>query len=417
MTENFDVQSLKTEQKAENDGSAAAAASSQAAPAAQPATASGDASQQQSNQQANPDAGGKTTEQIEADKKVADDAAAAEESKKKGAAAPAAGAAPGQQAQQPSSDTSTAKPDTTGKALTPDEIEKLTMSKLLKEAGVTSFEELKEKLKPKVDLTDDQKREAQQAFDVNLDKFAVDNKFMTRDEIIAFDNLQKQPATDIAFNEFAKEFKANKADATDVEVQQAFKIFYNLESDDATLKAIGEKKIQQLADEAKAAIASKREKAKLSFEDVSTRKAKMPGFRSTLQGAVKEYVPENLDLYSAGEDKVVFKLDASLNEEIEKFLVTDEVFEDYLKGGDSPQLKAKLKDRIDGYLFLKHKDKMFKAIYEAGEATGRKTGSNTGASASFSTNGGGKEAIVVDGDIKDLTPADLGKIGGLFNRN
>lgn len=65
---------------------------------------------------------------------------------------------------------------------------------------------------------------------------------MTREEIISLANVQKSDAQSLALAEFTKDFKAAKADATVTEIEQAFKLFYNIDSTDEALKAVGQKK-------------------------------------------------------------------------------------------------------------------------------------------------------------------------------
>lgn len=304
-------------------------------------------------------------------------------------------------------------------APTAEELKRQATEELLKEAGVTSLAELKEKLKPKVELTDEQKREAAEKYEVNVDKYAVDNKVMSLGEIQALNNAMKATDEQLAFAQYEKNFKEAKKDATAEEIQQGFKLFYHVDATDEVLKNNGAAAMKERADAMRNQLASKRNMAKEAFDDHSMRSGKIPGYKQTIQSAVKEHVPEQLEFSAGeGEDKVVFKVDAKQRGEIEKLLVGEETFDAYLKDGDSQQVRNLLKDKITGLLILKNKDLIIKTAYDAGIAKGRLSGSGTGATNSFALNNNGAAgAVVVDGDDSNFSPQEKDKLGLLFGGN
>lgn len=340
----------------------------------------------------------KTPEEIaaeaEAKKKAEGSAAQTEEEK-----AAAAAAAAKQQASNGS-----------GKPLTPEEITQLATKTLLESLGVDSIDQLKEKLAPKVELTPEQQAAKAQQYESNVDNYAVTKGLMTREEIISLANVQKSDAQSLALAEFTKDFKAAKADATVTEIEQAFKLFYNIDSTDEALKAVGQKKIEQVANIIKSELQGKRDKAKVEFDNQLSSKSKVPGFATVVQASIKANVPEEIVLHTDGENKPVFKITPEIRTELEKFLVQQDLFDEYVSAGATQQLSDKLKDRIDGFLFLKNKNAMFKTVYDMGVSVGGKQGSKVGATASFQTKGEGASTLAVDGNENELTPAEMEKL-------
>jgi len=408
MTENFDVQALKTASAEGGDGSSAAGGSSPAPGAAAPGAAAPDAGASPASATASPGAAepAKTPEQI------------AEEAKKKEGTA--AGAAPGAAAPVKTPEQIAEEARKAAGAdhvpLTPEQIKQLATTDLLKGLGVTSLDELKELIKPKETLTDTEQQARLQAYESNLDNFAVTKKLMTRDEILELGNIAKAPATDLAFADFSKKFKETKADATPEEIQQSYKLFYNTESTDEHLKKLGEKAIEDKAKEIRSVLETKRTSAKAAFDDVQMRKSKVPGFKQAIQTAMKENLPEKIELLKVdGAESIVFNIKDEDRTALEQFLVTDENFNEYLSG-DAQQMAKSLKDNIEGFLYLRNKDKIYNTIFEAGKAIGTKAGSNTGATASFKETKDNEAGSAIAVKTDDLSPEDVGKLAGLFNR-
>lgn len=289
------------------------------------------------------------------------------------------------------------------------------MEALLKETGATSLEELKAKLAPKKELTPEEKTAAEQKYLADLDNFAVTGKFMSRDEVVALNNMVKSSDEELAFNVYSAEYKAAKTDATDEEIKQNFKLLYHTESTDEIIKKAGEKAMKKDADAVRGVLQSKMNSAKQTFDDTAMRKGKIPGYKSVIQSSIKENLPPKIELLVEGDEKVTFDITPEDHAEFEKLLVGEETFDAYLEHGSSQQVKDLLKDKIQGLVLLKNKDKIFKTIYEAGLSAGRKAGSSTGATNSFALNGAGADGklpVVTEGN--DLTAADTEKLGNLF---
>lgn len=298
---------------------------------------------------------------------------------------------------------------------TAEELKKQATEELLREAGVSSLEELKEKLKPKVELTEAQKREEAEKYEVNVDKYAVDNKVMTLEEIKALNNALKATDEQLAFAQYEVKYKEANKDATPEQIKQAFNLFYHIDATDETLKAAGAEAMKERASAMRNTLASKREMAKEAFDDHTMRSSKIPGYKQTIQSALKEYVPEQLEFNSGdGDDKVVFKVDPKQKTDLEKSLVGEETFEAYLKDGNSQQVRLLLKDKIEGLLLLKNKDLIIKTAYDAGVQKGTKQGSTTGATNSFAMNNNGGKPVEVDNDDTNLNQSEKDKLGVLF---
>lgn len=344
----------------------------------------------------------KTPEQLAAEKEAADKKAAEEAEAKKKAEASAAGGEGGNGANS-------------GTPLTSEQIAKLAVTNLLKELNIETVDALKEKLKPAETLTEEEKLQRQQVYESGLDNFAVTQKLMSLDEITELKNLTKATDDEVAFSDFSKKYKAENAEATTEEVLQQYKLFYNTESTDAKLQNLGKKAIAERAKEVRSVLETKRAEAKSNFDSVSDKRAKVPAFKQVVQTALST-IPDKLTLYGEGDKAITFTVPSEIKAEVEKFLVQDDVFNIFLKG-DSQQMAATLKDRIDGYLFLKNKDKIYSTIYEAAYSAGKEEGSNKGATASFqNNNGAGNAAMPINVNSDDLSEADYAKLGSVFSK-
>lgn len=401
--ENFNITTLKESDAPGNDGQGAGAASSSAGSgAATPGAGAGQESTKPINEQSGGAGAGK------------------QETAAAGSAASQQAAPGAQQQQTPNangtpSNAATSNGLSSNKALTEDEIKALATRELLAKAGVDSVDDLLERLKPKQELTEEQKKEALTKYEAAIDSFAINNGLMTRDDLVRLDNVLKSDNNALAYAEFGKQFKEVKSDATQLEIETAFKLYYNIDSTDEQLKALGQKNIESLGTNLRNQITAKRDAAKERYDTELGKKDKLPAFSKAIRQSIADNVPEEISLYKQGEESVVFKVPKELRADLEKFLVQPEVFDEFLAAGDSQQLKAKLKDRIEGFMWLNNREAMAKTIFEAGISHGTAKGSTTGATASFKMNGNGAAPVLAAEN--EFTEADLGGIKKAFRQN
>lgn len=328
-----------------------------------------------------------------------------------------AGAANGQAAAPPApastEGTTTSSP--ASNVPTQDDATKLAVTtaqqELFKALGVSTLEELQERLKPKVEETPEQIADRNKRYSADLDAFAIKNNLITRDEIVKLETLKQTDPQQIVFSDFAKTYKEANAEATPEQVTAAFRLAYHLDSETPSLKTHGESLINRDANAIVKSLESKYTSAKETFDSEVQQRSKMPAFKSLIKTSLDKFVPPKLELDLGGDQKVSFDIDPSIKAEIEKFLVNNQTFEEFNQQGSSLQMNESLKARIDGYVFQKNRDAIFKTIFDAGKATGLKQGSTTGAQNPFPLNASGQPVPVV---TDALTPEDVNKVSRLF---
>jgi hypothetical protein len=113
-----------------------------------------------------------------------------------------------------------------------------------------------------------------------------------------------------------------------------------------------------------------------------------------------------MTLVGEGDERVVFDIDDSIRADVEKFVVNNSTFDEFKQAGATQQLSDTVKARIEGYLMVKHRARIFASIFEAGKAIGLKNGSNVGATAPFQTPAANQvlpvntDSITADDDAK-----------------
>lgn len=427
MAENFDVNALK-----DNSGSDDATKNAGAGAGGAGANPANSADNNQNNNQGGAGAGGagagganppvETPAEKEAREKAANGAGASgatetpeekETREKKEKEAGASGANPPVETPEEKTAREKTEADTLA-AKQQKDVEDAATKKLLEKFGVSTVEELEEKLKPPVVETEEAKQIREQKDTLALHDFAVTNKLLSLDEIKKLDEVTKADDESLAMNRFSEVFKTQKKDASKEEVEQAFKLFYHVDSTDEALKESGKASMKETADGVRNTLKAKMDEAKESFTDHVGRKAQIPGYKKAIKEAITTNIPEEVELIPGdGDAKVSFKVTAEEREAIEKLVVNEETFDLFRKHGNSQQVKDSLKDRIAGLLFLKNREKIFSTIFEAGQAAGKKGGSTTGASASFqNTNNGAAPVQVVNND--DITPEETEKLSKLM---
>lgn len=266
-------------------------------------------------------------------------------------------------------------------------------AEFLKEMGLTDMEELKAKLNPTKPKTPEQIAEEAQIYNVNLAKYAVENKVFTNEEWLAVNNMRKAPDNELVFHNFADEYKEQNKDrkidgnpdpVTDEEIRDKFNELYHIDSENKALKDQGEKNIALKAKAIRDPLESKFEDIKTVYDDEIAQKAAVPDFRNFVQ-KILAAIPDKWE-YGTGDDKVVLDLTKIDKQELEQSLFTTGVaqreFQDFLKGKGSPEQKARIEREITKELLYRTHTDIAKENFKAGLSKGTKTAA-PGANARF----------------------------------
>lgn len=263
----------------------------------------------------------------------------------------------------------------------------------LKEMGVNTEEELKLKLAgPAKELTPEEQATKDEQYNANLLSYATKNNLLKTEEFVSLVNIKKATDVDLAYADFSSEYKNLNKDrkdednnpnpVTEEETREAFNQLYHVDSQDETLKKIGEKQIKISADQKRNELEQKFNNAKESFDDWAFRDANSKPFIGFITTSVKEAIPEKLEFEGHDGNKINFPLDKVDIEEIKKLFINNAAFDEYLEKGASQPAKEQIAKTVEAYLFHKNKDAIIKTVRDISYEAGVKKG-GVGAAAPF----------------------------------
>lgn len=293
----------------------------------------------------------------------------------------------------------------------------------LKEMGVNTEEELKLKLAgPAKELTPEEKLAKEEQYSANLLSYATKNNLLKTEEFVSLVNIKKTADTDLAYADFATQYKdlnkdrkdedSNPSPVTEEETREAFNQLYHVDSQDETLKKIGEKQIKIAADQKRNELEQKFNNAKESFDDWSYRDANSKPFISFITTSVKEAIPQSLEFEGNDGTKINFPLDTVDVEEIKKLFINNAAFDEYLDKGASQPAKEQIAKTVEAYLFHKNKDAIIKTVRDISYEAGVKKG-GVGAAAPFTKEP--KQSAEVPAGDKQLSASEKQKLQQSFS--
>lgn len=283
-------------------------------------------------------------------------------------------------------------------------------AEMLKELGFTSLDEIKALKNPAKPETEEEKGKRLERHEADFHQFAVGNDKLSLNEINSFKQLSALPPHDLVYADFANEYKQEFKDrkngdepdpVTDDEIKEAFDSIYNTDSANTALKKAGERALKARADEILKPTADKYTAAKQEFDYLSEVKLKMPEFKTFVQSALKEAIPEQMEFKVNGRE-VKFKLDGKDFAEIEKAFKDDGVFEKFYSNTDRQGLKQTIAAEAKRQISEKYINKIVEIAEASGHAAGLLAG-KVGARAPFVEPG--KQTIVTATSNK-LTEAE-----------
>lgn len=293
----------------------------------------------------------------------------------------------------------------------------------LKEMGVNTEEELKLKLAgPAKELTPEEQAAKDEQYNANLLSYATKNNLLKTEEFVSLVNIKKAADADLAYADFASEYKALNKDRkdednnpnpiTEEETREAFNQLYHVDSQDETLKKIGEKQIKISADQKRNELEQKFNNAKESFDDWSFRDANSKPFINFISTSVKEAIPTKLEFEGQDGVKINFPLDAVDAKEIEKIFINNAAFDEYLEKGASQPAKEQIAKTVEAFLFHKHKDAIIKTVRDISYEAGVKKG-GVGAAAPFTKEP--KQPAETPSEDKELSASEKQKLQQSFS--
>jgi hypothetical protein len=253
------------------------------------------------------------------------------------------------------------------------------LAQLFKRFGVNSEQELDAKLNPVVE-TDEEKKAKSEIYTASLNKFAVEQKIFTNEELVAFENMRNAPDDKLVFSAFEKEYRELNKDrksedgnidpVTDDEVRDKFNELYHIDSESAALKNIGKKNLETAAKAIREPLLQKYQDIKEEFDEDSARRAAIPKFKEFIKGVVSTMTPDKIEL----EDGVVFDLGQVDKDAIEKMLITNPEFENFRQNGATDEQRNRLQKEIFKEVLYNNYKQMAKVVGDVRYDQGQKAG-------------------------------------------
>jgi hypothetical protein len=291
----------------------------------------------------------------------------------------------------------------------------------LKSLGVNSEEELKEKLNPTKQRTEEEKKADEQEYTANLLNFATREKLFNTNDFATLQSLKQTSDSDLAYGAFSDDYKELNKDRvgddkqpnppTDAEIKEAFNQQYHIDSEDKGLKTIGEKLIKTAADAKRNELEAKYNDAKLAYDDYAYRDKNSKPFLNFINKTVNTNIPTQLTTKGKDGTDIVYNIKNPDLKELEKIFVNDKAFDDYLANGESQPAKDYIAKTIEVYLWNKNKDAILENVASVSYDAGLKKG-KVGASAPFGSNQQTQQKA--GNGEKELTQAEKEKLKASF---
>lgn len=259
------------------------------------------------------------------------------------------------------------------------------------------------------DKTADELAQEAELDNVNFRKHAVENKLMKNEDFTVYESLKGKADSDLVFEDFSKQFKEDHPEIADDEIEAqtktAFENQFHVNSADKTLKARGEKLLKKEAAELRTPVETSYNKAKESYDDNKTIKAKHPEYVKFFNDISKETLPDKITLYTAkeGEEEIPVEVEITAEDKKaveDKFFKNVKTFNKFISG-EPEEVKVELSAKINSFIRERKMQEAFSKTWEKAHGIGVSKGSETGAGQPFAVIKGNKHAeIVVDENAK-----------------
>lgn len=286
----------------------------------------------------------------------------------------------------------------------------------LKELGVSSLDELKEKLSAKgsESLSPEEKEKAQEIYEANLQKFAVEKDLMGIDDFSQLKTLKSRQDAELVFDKYLEDWKEENPDITeDIEelAKEEFEKDYKLNHDNEKIKGRGIAKLADAAAAIRNPLLSSYNTAKEQFDAETDLRTNFPKFTADINKIATELVPQKMEWFKGkdGEDEVAIEIDIpeedrkDIHDKVVKRLSNPDSYE-LFKGGKLGELKEGIADYVDYLVNKKSKEIGNAKIAEIFLGRGIEKGSIVGANNSFAANQG--KAAAHNADKKSKTDSE-----------
>lgn len=275
------------------------------------------------------------------------------------------------------------------------------LKELLKEFDVENVDALREKLKPKQDapppvLSPEEKEKQDNLYQVDMQRYAVENGLMKPEEFQQLNNLKGKENRSLVYEQWLPSWKEENPDVppaeADKEAQAAFEAEYGLSSSNEKTKARGEARINREAGSIRQPLETSYTKVKADFDEDRTVKADYPGFNKKVSDFIQENIPAQVTIWEGkdGEEQVPIVIDLTedqrkdLYQKVAQKMLNSGTYQ-LFKKGDETQLKEIAKRQTEELLWQEHRSTGLAKVAQTFLARGKKQGSTVGAKNPFPT--------------------------------
>ena len=261
---------------------------------------------------------------------------------------------------------------------------------LLSDLGVSSLDELKNKIPGKV-LTPEEIVQNQQLEKASIAQYAVKNNKLSMDEITRLESLKAMDKKDLAISEFGKAYKEAHKDRLDEdqkpypvtpdEIEDAFNDLFHLNSDDPAMKKAGEASLERYTNGLTDDLDKKYQDVTAEYKDWKEKSDFFPTFKKFMTDEVIGAFSKEIT-FGEGDDKVT--IDTSLLDvkDIDKKFVTNEIYDTFFGLRGEQKVRDSIQGAYKNEVLARNIDKIVQVARTVGFDAGKLAGAN-GSTASF----------------------------------
>jgi hypothetical protein len=266
---------------------------------------------------------------------------------------------------------------------------------LLKEFNVDSVDALRERLKPKEEVspvvkTPEEKEKEENLRQVDMQRYAVENGLMKPEEFQRLNNLKGKENRSLVYEQWLPSWKEENPDVdpanAERESQAAFDAEYGLSSTNEKTRARGQRRVDQEAGAIRQPLETAYSRVQTEFDEDRAIQADLPNFNKKVSGLIQENIPAQVTLWEGkdGEDQVPIAIDLTdeqrkdLYQKVAKKLSNSGTYQ-LFKKGDETQLKDIVKRETEAIIWEEHRSagltKIAETFLKRGDEKGYKRGS------------------------------------------
>lgn len=266
----------------------------------------------------------------------------------------------------------------------------------LKAWGFESVEQMNEHMtrmaQSQNEPTDEEKARLRQIQEVNFHKFVVEEEMMTTEDIDAFKSVSAKQDTDLVFEDFRSQYIQENGEegATDEVVRGAFENTYHLNSENATLRARGQRALQKEAADLRKPVVEKYETAQRRFKDYETHRALVPKWNEHVDSLISSIANGKMKVFEkkVGDTDIAVEVELTAEDvaDIANKFKTNERYYLMFKDGKTSELADILLSKAKGHVKQKKEADILNDVWQKAESAGRLGSSYVGSKAPFHLN-------------------------------